>query len=299
MRVTQNMLTSNMLRNISNSYSNMGKYMDQLSTGKKINRPSDDPVVAMKGMDYRTQLAQMEQFERNIGEVHNWMDNSDSALDKVEKGLERLRDLAVQGSNGTYEDGQRGNMAEEVEQIKEHLVELANTKVNNKYIFNGKATTGNNGEAPYQLNEDGELIAPINTDDVNIEVSSGSKLRVNVKPDSVFTEQLFTDLTEFANTLRDSDTEDEEISEFIDRIDTHINNNVNARADLGARQNRIDLVENRINQQLVTVEDMKSRNEDADFEEVIMNLISQESVHRAALSGGSRIIQPTLLDFLR
>lgn len=98
MRVTQSMLTNNMLRNLSNSYNSLGKYMEQLSTGKKINRPSDDPVIAMKGMNYRTQVNQLEQYERNIGEVHNWMDNTDSALEKVQKGgLERLRELAVQG----------------------------------------------------------------------------------------------------------------------------------------------------------------------------------------------------------
>lgn len=272
--------------------------MEQLSTGKKINRPSDDPVIAMKGMDYRTQVNQIEQFERNIGEVHNWMDNSDSALDKVQKGLERLRELAVQGANGTYEEGQRGNIAAEVDQIKEHLVELANTKVNNKFIFSGSATTGNGGEPPYELNEDGTFVTPINTNDVNIEVSDGTKIRVNVKPDSIFTEDLFKDLTDFSNALKDG-TDDEAIGEFIGKIDTHIDNNVNARADLGARQNRIDLIENRVKEQLVTAKDMMSKNEDANMEEVIMNLTSQEAVHRAALSAGARIIQPSLLDFLR
>ncbi|MFC4387022.1 flagellar hook-associated protein FlgL [Gracilibacillus marinus] len=298
MRVTQSMLTNNMLRNLSSSYNNLGKYMEQLSTGKKINRPSDDPVIAMKGMDYRTQVNQIEQFERNIGEVHNWMDNSDSALDKVQKGLERLRELAVQGANGTYEEGQRGNIAAEVDQIKEHLVELANTKVNNKFIFSGSATTGNGGEPPYELNEDGTFVTPINTNDVNIEVSDGTKIRVNVKPDSIFTEDLFKDLTDFSNALKDG-TDDEAIGEFIGKIDTHIDNNVNARADLGARQNRIDLIENRVKEQLVTAKDMMSKNEDANMEEVIMNLTSQEAVHRAALSAGARIIQPSLLDFLR
>ncbi|WP_018931041.1 flagellar hook-associated protein FlgL [Gracilibacillus lacisalsi] len=298
MRVTQSMLTNNMLRNLSSSYQSLGKYMDQLSTGKKINRPSDDPVVAMKGMDYRTQVNQVEQFERNIGEVHNWMDNSDSALDKVQKGLERLRELAVQGANGTYEEGQRGNIASEVEQIKEHMLELANTKVNNKFIFSGTETTGNDGDPPYELNDDGTFVNPINNDDVRIEVSSGTKIRVNVQPDSIFNEELFTDLTEFAETLRDG-SDDEAIGEFIGKIDNHIDNNVNARADLGARQNRIDLIENRVQEQLVTAKDMMSKNEDADMEQVIMNLTSQEAVHRAALSGGARIIQPTLLDFLR
>ncbi|WP_058306686.1 flagellar hook-associated protein FlgL [Gracilibacillus massiliensis] len=298
MRVTQSMLTNNMLRNLSSSYNSLGKYMEQLSTGKKINRPSDDPVVAMKGMDYRTQVNQVEQYERNIGEVHNWMDNSDSALDKVQKGLERLRELAVQGANGTYEEGQRGNIASEVEQLKEHVLEIANTKVNNKYIFSGTETTGNGGDKPYVLNDDGTFVNPINNDDVRIEVSDGTKIRVNVQPDSIFNEELFSDLTDFAEELREGN-DDEALGEFISRMDTHIDNNVNARADLGARQNRIDLIENRVQEQAVTAKDMMSKNEDADMEQVIMNLTSQEAVHRAALSGGARIIQPTLLDFLR
>ncbi|PWU69306.1 flagellar hook-associated protein FlgL [Gracilibacillus dipsosauri] len=306
MRVTQSMLTNNMLRNLSNSYNSLGKYMEQLSTGKKINRPSDDPVIAMKGMNYRTQVNQLEQYERNIGEVHNWMDNTDSALEKVQKGLERLRELAVQGANGTYEEGQRGNMASEVRQLKEHILEIANTKVNNKYIFSGTATTGNGGDKPYVLDgEDTSAANPDffqfygNQDAVNIEVSTGSKIQVNTKGNEVFTEDLFKDLTDFANTLDDDNASDEEIAQFIEKIDGHIDNNVNARADLGARQNRIDLIENRVLEQQVTATDMMSKNENADLEEVILNLTSQEAVHRAALSAGARVIQPTLLDFLR
>jgi len=140
MRVTQSMLTNNMLKNLSRSYSNLDKYSDQLSTGKKVNRPSDDPVVAMKGMNYRSQLTEVEQFQRNLGEVYNWMDNSDSALDKATQALQRLRELAVQASNGTYEENQRESIAKEVDQLKEHLIDIANTKVNNKYIFNGTDT---------------------------------------------------------------------------------------------------------------------------------------------------------------
>jgi len=140
-----------MLRNISNSYERMGKYQEQLSTGKKIQKPSDDPVVAMKGMNYRTELNDIEQYKRNMNEVHNWMDNSDASLDKATNALQRLRELAVQGSNGTYEEGQRKNIASEVKQIKAHLADVANTKVNDKYIFNGTNTS----EQPVELGEDG------------------------------------------------------------------------------------------------------------------------------------------------
>src|SRR5690625_7129923 len=74
MRITQSMISNNMLRNVSQSYGTLDKYMNQLSTGKKINRPSDDPVIAMRGISYRSELSKVQQYERNIGEVHSWMD---------------------------------------------------------------------------------------------------------------------------------------------------------------------------------------------------------------------------------
>ena len=296
MRVTQSMLTNNMLRNISSSYSNLDKYMDQLSTGKKINRPSDDPVIAMKGMNYRSQVSNVEQFDRNISEVHNWMDNSDAALDETTQALQRLRELAVQSSNGTYEDGQRKNIAAEVDQLKDHLVEVANTKVNDKHIFNGTSTTG---ESPVTVDAAGDVTGvSTNNDDVRIEVTNGTKLKVNITPQNVFSQDLFDDIEAFSSALK-SGASGDDLGSHIGTMDTHINNTVSERADLGARMNRLELVEDRLESQSIAAKKMMSDNEDADMEEVIINLTTQESVHRAALSSGSRVIQPTLLDFLR
>ncbi|SDM20971.1 flagellar hook-associated protein FlgL [Sediminibacillus halophilus] len=289
MRVTQGMLSNNMLRNLSNSYDSLGKYMDQLSTGKKINRPSDDPVVAMKGMNYRTQVTEIEQYQRNTSEVHNWMDNSDSALDQATQALQRLRELAVQGSNGTYEEGQRENIAQEVDQLRDHLADIANTKVNGKYIFNGTKT-----DTPPVI--DG--VVQEGGGDVVVEVASGTKLKANIDAGEVFSSDLFDDIQAFSDALR-SDIPDGELDANIASLDNHIDNVVNERADLGARMNRLDLIEDRLSSQEVTANKMMSDNEDIDLEKVIMKLTTQESVHRAALSAGSRIIQPTLTDFLR
>ncbi|MFD2044991.1 flagellar hook-associated protein FlgL [Ornithinibacillus salinisoli] len=293
MRVTQSMLSNNMLKNLSNSYSNLGKYMDQLSTGKKINKPSDDPVIAMKGMNYRSQLIEVEQFLRNTNEVHNWMDNSDAALDKATQAVQKLRELAVQASSDTYGPEERKNIMEEAEQLKEHLIEIANTKVNGKYIFNGSATN----QAP--INGDANDVE-FNTEIVNIEVANGTKLQANINPEKVFgntDDNIFQDIDGFINALENNDQE--AIEQSIETLDSNINNIINARADLGARMNRLELVENRLAEQEVIATKMMSENEDVDYEEAITNLITQESVHRAALSAGSRIIQPTLLDFLR
>ena len=76
-RITQSMLSTNMLRNLNTSYGKMSKYQDMLNTGMKITRASDDPVVAVKGMQYRTQLDKVEQFQRNVNEAHSWLDTTD------------------------------------------------------------------------------------------------------------------------------------------------------------------------------------------------------------------------------
>lgn len=279
-----------MLRNLSQSYSRLGKYQDQLATGKKITRPSDDPVVAMKGMDYRTNLTEVEQFKRNLSEVYNWIENSDASMDKATQVLQRLRELTVQASNGTYEEGQRESIAEEVKELREHLANIANTQVAGKYIFNG----ANTSNAPFD--KDGKRITTIGGD-VNIEVSKGIKLAVNINPDEAFPEALFTELSDFEKALRDDNQAG--INQYLGQLDTRMDNIVAARAELGARNNRVELIEARIDEQEVIANRILSDNEDADIERVITDLKTQESIHRAALGVGSRIIQPTLMDFLR
>lgn len=280
--------------------------MDQLTTGKKINRPSDDPVIAMKGMRYRTEVGNVEQFKRNITEMHTWMDTSDDTLDETTQILNRLRDLTVQASNGTYEENQREAMAKEVDQLQQQLVEAANTKVNNKYIFNGTHTTGvveadGTIKKPVSFDADGNPVVNLDPNDyqaVELEVTSGTKLQANVDPTNVFNQELFDDIKALSDALK-SDVPDEDFDDFIGVVDKHIDNTISERADLGARMNRVELIESRLEGQSISAKDMMSRNEDADIEEVIINLTSQEAIHRAALSAGSRIIQPTLLDFLR
>lgn len=305
MRVTQEMLTANMLRNLSASYARLGKYQDQLATGKKINRPSDDPVVAMKGMAYRTNLTEVEQFKRNFSEAYNWIENSDAALDEATQVLQRIRELVVQASNDTYEASQRAAISEEIKQLTDHLVSIANTKVGDKYIFNGTDTL----QQPVDLTQNPPKVSK-NADQVKIELSKGIYIPVNVDPTNVFSYDnnnnppklgngLFSDLKLLEQDLNNPTTSGKDLSQYLSYIDSHINKFLNARAELGARLNRIELMENRIDQQEVIANRMLSDNEDADIERVITDLKTQESVHRAALGVGARIIQPTLLDFLR
>lgn len=291
MRVTQSMLAHSSLRHLNNSFSRLGDLQDQLSTGKKITRASQDPVVAMNGMRYRTQVLEVKQFKRNLSEVYNWMEATDSALDKATQVLHRVRELVQQAANDTYEENQRASIAKEVGQLIEEMATIANTKSNNKYIFNGTNTT----EKPVSF--DGTVSE--NDANVEIELLKGVYIPVNSNPTNVFTDKLFNDLRTIQSALENDETTGENLTGYLEIIDGHMNNVVNERAEVGARYNRVEMIQARLEEQEVIATRIMSDNEDADLEEVIIHLITQENVHRAALGAGARIIQPTLLDFLR
>ncbi|WP_191566713.1 flagellar hook-associated protein FlgL [Metabacillus idriensis] len=293
MRVTQSMLASSSLRNLSKSYEKIGTYQDQLATGKKINRPSDDPVVAMKGMHYRTNLTEVEQYQRNISEAYQWMENSEAGIEQGTQVLQRVRELMVQAGNGSNSPDDLKAIGAEIKQLKEDLVGSANTQVAGKYIFNGTETK----TPPVTLNADGTVAVTIDSSAFEIEVSKDVKLKANIDNNNVFNKELFDvmDSIEKALTSGDMSGSDDMLSKLDDRIDI-----MNAeRAELGARYNRLELIEDRVGKQEVVATRILSDNEDADLEKVIIDLTAQESLHRAALSVGARIIQPSLMDFLR
>lgn len=296
MRVTQSMLSNNMLRNLSNSYNRMGKLQDQLSTQKKFTKPSDDPVSAMMGMNYRTDLNRIKQYTRNIGEVKNWVDSTDDALDKGILALQRIRELTVQASNGTLEGDQRDAIAEEVKQLKEHLINIGDTQVGGKYIFNGTKTN----QRPSIDPATGQPIDPpaYSSGTIELEVFSGIKIPVNMEGGSLFGD-MFSSNGSIPKLIKALEDDEPGIGDFLGQLDENIDQFLAARSQVGAKQNRVELMEDRLSQQEVFSTRILSDNEDVDVEKVIMELTTQESVHRAALSVGSRIIQPTLVDFLR
>lgn len=299
MRVTQTMLSNSNLSYISQGYGRLGTLMDQLNSGKKITRPSQDPVIAMNGIRYRTQVQEVEQFSRNLSEVYNWMENADAVMDKSVNALQRIRELVVEVSNDTYNEDQRASAAEEIKQLQEHLVSLGNTKVNNKYIFNGTNTLQKPIKPADPQTDPPTFSVDNNSSEVSIEVSKGITIAVNTDPEKLFPQELFDKITELVDDLGDSTTTGSDIGDYLSEIDGHIDSILAERSELGARMNRVEMIEERLMQHEIIANKTMSDNEDIDFEKVIIDLTNQQSIHRAALAAGARIIQPTLMDFLR
>ena len=287
------MLSNNMIRNISNSYERLAKLQEQILTQKKFSKPSDDPVAAMMGMNYRTSLNQVEQYSRNISEATNWVESTDSALGQAISALQRMRELTVQASNGTYESDQRDSVNEEIKQLRQHLVDIGDTQLGGKYIFNGYDTN----KRPSDTMVDG---APsYGTDEIQVEVFTGIKIPINTSGQSTFGEALKTGGTidQLMESLKSTDEAD--ITNRLAELDETINVFIKEQAKVGAKQNRIDLMTDRVGQQEVFAQKILSSNEDVDMEKVILDFTTQESIHTASLSVGAKVIQPSLLDFLR
>jgi flagellar hook-associated protein 3 FlgL len=308
MRVTQSMLSNNMLRNLNNSYGKMSKLQDQLNSGKVITRPSDDPVVAVKGMGYRVELDKNEQYQRNMGTANTWLDTSDSALDQVGSVLNRVKELVVQAASDTNTSDDRSKIAIEITEIKNHLRDLGNTKAGENYIFSGAHV-----DKPL-FDENGINSDPTATQDgferpIEIHVFDSISLPVNT---NVY--QLFSDvdsfMTELETLLNDPESTGKDISATlgvsienetmtVPGLDAVTNKVLETRASIGARQNRVELMSNRLEIQEINVTKQMSENEDADYAKTITEMSAAESVHQAALSVGAKIIQQTLVDFMR
>lgn len=294
MRVTQSMLSSNMLRNLSNSYGKMSTLQDQINTGKKITRPSQDPVVATKGIGYRTDLSKVEQYQRNLGEVNNWLDSSDDALDHVGQAVTRLQELVTQAATDSNTSDDRKKIQVEITQLRQQIQDLANTKVGDKYIFSGTNTLTplHDGTNFTDLTKSTGL-----NNEVKIEVYDGVEIKVNTNGI-----QLFSDidaLLEKIETSLGDGSAGTVIGGYLSDINNMQNNVLEKRADIGARQNRVEMMENRLGSQEIIATKRMSENEDIDYEKTITEMITQESIHTAALSVGSKIIQATLVDFIR
>lgn len=141
MRITNKMMTNNMMSNINKNKLNMNGLEQQYSTGKKIQRPSDDPIITVRALKLRTNLSELSQYyERNIPDAKSWMDVTESALTTVNSILKQVNTYCVQGSTDTLTANDRSSIVANLEQLKEQIFQEGNTNYAGRYVFTGFKT---------------------------------------------------------------------------------------------------------------------------------------------------------------
>lgn len=178
MRVTNNMMVNELLRNMNTNTRRLDESNRQLATSRRINLPSDDPAGLVKALRLRTNLTEGEQYLNNIGEATNFMETTDSALENINRILQRTRELTVQAANGTNSPADRKAISAEISQLNEQLKMVANTTYGTQHVFAGRNVT----EPPCQGNT---WVGDEN--DLNMEIGIGVKIPINLKMKDFFT----------------------------------------------------------------------------------------------------------------
>ncbi|HOC08210.1 MAG TPA: flagellar hook-associated protein FlgL [Bacillota bacterium] len=296
MRVTNNMLISNMMRNLNSSLKRMQRVHNQMSSGKRFSMPSEDPVGVARSLKLRADINENRQFKKNAEDALSWLETTETALMQIKEVLQLARELAVQGANGVLSPEDCQKIAEEVVQLRDQLVSLGNSTYAGKHIFAGYKTN----QAPVGLNPDGSLNYAGDLGQIMYQVGVSDILQGNMTAREIFEpggKDLFADMQDFIDALNIGDSGT--VGGIIGDIDVHMENILAKVAETGAKVNRMKLVVNRLEDDYLNFNKLLSQNEDADMAEVITRLKSEENVYMAALAGGARIIQPTLVDFLR
>jgi flagellar hook-associated protein 3 FlgL len=293
-RITQGMMSTQLIRNLNQNMSRLDNLQNQLSTGRKINKPSDDPVGISYSMRYRSELSANEQYQKNADTALSWLNNTDTTLGQVGNVLQRVRELSVQAANGTNPLMALDAIKEEVIQLHTQLKDIGNTDFNGKFIFNGEMTD----IPPYGL----ATIVDTDHGVSQIEIGVGVKIGINVAGNQVFghasdPDNAFKVLDDIIAALDNGDSA--LMSSLIAGIDSRLDTVLRERSSIGAKTNRLELAGERLKDININLQSLQSKTEDADMAEVITNLKMGENVYQASLSVGSKLIRPSLIDFLR
>ena len=141
MRVTDAMKRTNSMMNMNINKSAYNKHLQEYNTQKKIQRPSDDPTIATRALKYRTTLAEIEQFQRNIGDARSWMDATETAIKDVDKVLDNMVQYVTQASTGTVNEKDREDISKQLDQFASYIYEQnMNADDAGRYLFTGNRT---------------------------------------------------------------------------------------------------------------------------------------------------------------
>jgi len=313
------MMIGQLLRNLNNNLKKMETYQYQLATGMRIVRPSQDPVGITRSLQARTELSKLDKYKQNIADAKAWLTQTETALMEINSIITRAYELAVDAANSTKTPEDREAISKEIAQLKAQLIEAVNTAYADRYVFGGYNTV----EKPFEVKvEGGEEIlyynreriynitsnvwyedAELDQSKIEYEVAPGTKMVVSISGKDVIGEgesSLYVILDNLYDTLASQDElVNEKLNKSISDLQRAQEEILSLLAEVGGRTNRLDLMEIRYDQDEINYTAIKSEVEDVDHEKVIMEFLMAEMVYRSSLSVGARIIQPTLVDFLR
>jgi len=288
-RITQQSISASTLRGLQANLSRMQDLQAQLSSGKRIAVASDDPSGTASAMTFRSQQAADEQYLRNIDQVSARLGVTDNTLTQLSDRLRGVRDLLVQAGNAGLGADSRNALAAQAAALKSEIVDLYNTTYLDRPVFGGTA--------PGQQAVDPTTGAYIGNDQsVQTRISRDATVRIDVKGSDVAADTTPALLDRIVADLGTTATIPS--ADFTD-LDATLSKVMQALGDVGARASRVDSTKANVDSHRLDLVARISENEDVDLPQAIMNLQSQQVAYQSALGASAKILQTSLVDFLK
>lgn len=308
MRVTGNMLSSNLLSNIYGNLKDLNKYQNQITSNSRIARISDDPIAAVSSIQIGNDLSGNEQYSKNISDAKAWLNVTEDALSQMNEIVKRAGELSVQASNEIYNQQQRATIMQEVEELKSEYISIANTKFAGKYLFGGFNTTEDpfkvtgstlsyNSIADISAATPAELLTEIKqvkkymlSPSISFDVSINGVDLMGTGSDNVHS---------VFQGFMDDITSGADLGSYIEKFDKIQGKLLTLMADVGGRQTRLDLMDSRNEDENLNLSELQTKTIGIDQAEVITLYKMAETTYNACLQVGAEIIQLSLVDYLR
>lgn len=296
MRVTQGMMSSQLLYNLSNNNQMVMKLQNEAATGLRINSPSDDPIGVGYVLQYTDEQASDNQYMNNAQTAQGVLNSTDSIMSEATNVMQSARDLAVEGANGTLTASDRQDLSAQAAQLYQQMVTIGNSQYNNQYIFNGQ----NTNQAPYSAAS--AQTDPTDNGQVLYDLGDGVNLPVNVPGNQFFgapgaTVNAFALLNQLQTNLTNNDTT--ALSSSLNQFDSSLTTMSAAQSQVGSLTDRAQLMQNRMSDMSQSVQGLLANTQDADLATVITSLTSAQATQSASLQIGAQALQPSLVDFLK
>ena len=297
-RVNLETFISSTLANVQKSTSNMSRLQERISTGKKVNRASDDPAAARKILSLRSEDLRLDQYASNIQTATQSLDFNAAALSNTSDIVQRITELTMQGVSGATDQSGRTIIANEINQLLETIMQSANSKRLGRYTFAGTETTTEPFVATRNASGNISSVAYNgNRETIQYNVGPNTNTTVNLTGDEVFMKtRLFDTIVKIRENLLDGAITF--ATNELTNLDNASQNILNSIAKAGGISSTLELTGNRIDDTKLSLQEVLASAESADIAELVLKLTEQQSIFEASLSSGSYIFKTSILNYI-
>ncbi|WP_025162495.1 hypothetical protein [Paraclostridium bifermentans] len=310
MRITNSSMIRNHMYDVQQGLQRMDNLNKQLDSQKQINRVSDDPHKAIKIMNLNNEIKYAEKHNQNVDEVVGWMNNTDANLEEFGTLLGDIKDSMLKVGNGTYSDEEMKAIQAEMNEKLKALGETLNTTHGGRYMFGGTSVD----EPPVLIEEKDGVVTltlnpKINDEDLKAEISDGINLDYNVSASEIFNKDgknyldSINDLSKLMNDIANGvDVEDnkkELLGDVKKNVDEFFNHTVDTRTKFGVKVNTAEKIKDLNDENILNMKGVLSLEQDVNYVDKFIELKSAEMVYNASIQVGAKLIQPSILDYLR